>query len=155
MYKPLVIVASALVVVVAFVSLSASKQSHVPLRIRVYFTGYSNDAAGIRFATFALTNNSAAQVLEWGFYRIQSQHQTKDAIAYKPGPLRSTKLGPGQGEAFAIAAPNTPGPWRIQGYCSRVGLRQQLNNVVSESFLPERFRGVPAASWPCSEWIKE
>ena len=155
MYRPLLIVASVLVAVVAFVALSASKQSRAPLRIGLSFTGYSNDAAGIRFATFALTNNSVAQVLEWGFYRIQSQHQTKDAIAYKPGPLRSTRLGPGQGEAFALAAPNTPGPWRIQGYCSRVGLRQRLNDVVSESFLPERLRGVPAAAWPCSEWIKE
>ena len=148
-------IASVLVAVVALVALSASKQSRATLRIGLSFTAYSNDAAGIRFATFALTNNSAAQVLEWGVYRIQSQHQTKDAIAYKPGPLRTTRLGPGQGEAFALAAPNTPGQWRIQGYCSRVDLRQRLNDVVSESFLPERFRGVPAASWPCSEWVNE
>ena len=155
MYRPLLIVASVLVAVVAFVALSALKQSRAPLRIGVSFTGYSNDAAGIRLATFALTNNSAAQVLEWGVYRIQSQRQTKDAIAYKPGPLRSTRLGPGQGEAFALAAPSTPGPWRIQGYCSRVGLRQRLNDVVSEPFLPKRFRGVPSDYWPRSEWINE
>jgi hypothetical protein len=148
-------VASILVAAVALVTLSARKQSRAPLRIGLSFTGYSNDAAGIRFATFALTNHSVAQVLEWGVYRIQSQHQTEDAIAYNQAPLRSTRLGPGQGEAFALAAPNTPGPWRIQGYCSRVGLRQRLNDVVSESFLPERLRGVPAASWPCSEWVNE
>jgi hypothetical protein len=155
MYRPLLIVASVLAAVVAFVALSASKQSRAPLRIDVSFTGYSNDAAGIRLATFALTNNSTVKVLEWGVYRIQSLHHTNDAIVYKPGSIRSTRLGPGQGEVFVFAAPSNQGSWRIQGYCSRVGLRQRLNDVVSEPFLPERFRGVPSDYWPRSEWIND
>lgn len=155
MYRLLPIVASVLAAVVAFVALSVSKQSRAPLRIDVSFTGYSNDAAGIRLATFALTNNSTVKVLEWGVYRIQSLHHTNDVVVYKPGSPRSTRLGPGQGEVFAFAAPSNEGPWRMQGYCSRVGLRQRLNDVVSEPFLPKRFRGVPSDYWPRSEWINE
>ena len=155
MDRRLLIVASVLAAVVAFVALVVSKQSRAPVRIDVSFTGYSNDAAGIRLATFALTNTSTVKVLEWGIYRIESLHHPNGVIVYKPGSPRSTLLGPGQGEVFAFAAPSNQGPWRMQGYCSRVGLRQRLNDIVSEPFLPKRFRGVPSDYYPRSEWIDE
>src|SRR5437867_9278951 len=156
MIRKLIVVAGSLLIAgMAVLMLWVFRRPPPILSVAVSFTGYSNDAAGTRLATFALTNQGTVEVMDFGAYRVESQQQVN--VAYKQGTRTpgGTWLPPGQVENFALVAPSNVGPWRIQAYCARDGLRRKLNNIMGESLLPKRLRGLPAETFPHSDWIPQ
>jgi hypothetical protein len=72
------------------------------------FAGYVTNGAGVRLATFAITNTGNTTVRRWDFYRIEGQQSGVSPEAHL-GP--DVYLAPGQFEVITLPASVTQAVW--------------------------------------------
>ena len=83
-------------------------------QISVTFLGFTNDSAGARRATFAVSNSGTTFVRRESHYRFQAETATRwtnFADGYLPGG--AGLINPRGSELLSVPAPVHDGPWRI------------------------------------------
>src|SRR5260370_26263834 len=133
-----IIAGSVLLLFTAAAVLGASRPPASPMSVTLSFSGYSNDAAGARFATFRVANRSEVRAWRWSGCRIEGQPQPLVRSMVSIGP--SVCLASGESEVVALLAPTNQRPWRVTLFCAHNDWRRRLYTVTGGS------RGLPA-SW--------
>jgi hypothetical protein len=124
-----------------------------PPEVAVSFAGYSNDAAGVRLATFTVVNGSISTIRRWGRCRIEGQAPTHLIAMLALGP--DVSVASGQTEKVAVPAPTNQGAWRVTFFCERDGWRRRLRDFAADSpLLSKNYRIVPDQCAPHSEWME-
>jgi hypothetical protein len=126
--------------------------SYGPTRITVAFTGFTNDAAGSRFAAFRVSNASGARLFRWPFYSI-AEHDQISGPRW-PRLARGGTLSPGESTICLLPAPTNQAPWRAVFAFSQDNWRRRLSGMPSwvRRVVPSRFLGVAVVEG-MSEWV--
>ena len=125
-------------------------------RVSMSFAGYTNDAAGIRRATFAVTNRGTMTIRRWDFCDIEAW-QSGSSSELHVGP--DAYLTAGQGEVIALPKLTNDTSWRVTFYFSPDGWRRKAKDVQSSSrflswIVPDRLiPALPVENHIRSDWI--
>lgn len=135
----------------------STRQKAVP-RVTVSFTGYTNDAADARIASFKVTNHSNVKFRRWDFCHQETEHYIAS------GDIAPTAyLAPGQSEVIQLPAHTNWGTWKVKFFFTPVGWRLriseclwQLPDGLLRRILPARLEGNPFDYQSAqSDWIHE
>jgi hypothetical protein len=151
----LVLVFAGLVILVVLFYAATSAPS---ANLVVSPVGFTNDAAGAPMTIFSITNRGSANVVIWGYYKIDA----KQDFAVRFRTIFSEHyvfLAPGQSQTITIHTPETKGRWKVSiGYgsynfqCRWALFAGHLPSRIFDA-IPERFRDVPK-ELVASDWIE-
>ena len=134
--------------------LSQPAQSSLPLKVSISFAGYTNDAAGRRLATFALTNQSNVGLLR--FRNCSIEGSIENSFPFMHYYIREHLLAPSESELVAVVSPTNLPTWRVTFYFSpdrhwrKLRMFPKLYRV-----LPEEYRTLRSQCSSRSEWIDQ
>ena len=150
-----ILAAIVLTAIIAFVVFSRSAPA---ITAKVTFMSSTNDAAGCRWVTFAVTNTSPLTIRRWGCYSPEYQSRPGMFQTHTFGP--NVVLQPGQSEimsvpeAHMVGQTNT-GAWRAVLYFSRDGSRARFYDYsMIWPWLHRKLPGVPI-EFIASEWLTQ
>jgi len=153
-----IVIRFAMLAAILVALLCISTRQKAVLRVTVSFTGYTNDAAGTRIASFKVTNRSKVKVRRWYFC-----HQETERYIASGDIAPTAYLASGRSEVIQLPAPTNWETWRIKVFFSPVGWRLliseclwQLPDGILRRILPARLEGNPF-DYQCaqSDWIHE
>lgn len=157
MRKSALILCSALVTLLVLAVLWVALRRAPSFGASASFAGYVTNGAGVRVATFTVSNTGNTTVRRWDFYRVEGRQSGVLPEAHL-GP--DAYLAPGQSEVITLPASVTQSVWRATLYFSHDGIRRRINDAagrspLARSMLPERFRGLPVDHAVQSDWINQ
>lgn len=131
-----------------------------PASMGVGFLGYTNGAAGARFARFGFTNQSGVTVRRWGHFDREVKKSPSLAYTFNLGS--QVLVSPGQAEVILVPLNAAPAftyqrDWRAVFYWRRENWQTRFKVWLDSSpWLPtsRQGRGVRVQGAP-SEWIDE
>ena len=133
--------------------LAQPAQSTLPLKVSISFAGYTNDAAGRRLATFALTNQSNVGLLRFRNCSIEGRLENSFPSNHY---VREHLLAPSESELVTVVSPTNLQTWRVTFYFSPDRHSRKLR-VFPKLYrvLPEEYRTFRSQCYARSEWIDQ
>ena len=104
--------------------------------LSVIHCGYTNDAAGTRFAVFVVTNQSLTTYARAARYWIQTPAITRRVgtnISNGTFPTGEQTLQAGQSERLLLPAPTNQVTWRIYLFAKRAGAMRSVQGAIIKS----------------------
>jgi hypothetical protein len=133
--------------------LARPAQSTPPLKVSISFASYTNDAAGRRLGTFALTNQSDVELLRFRYCSIEGRIENSFSSNHH---IREHLLAPSGSELVAVVSPTNLSTWRVTFYFSQVRQWRKLRALPKlYRALPEEYRTFRAQCYASSEWVDQ
>lgn len=146
----------AAIVLIGSIGVIAFLISGPAISAKVKLVSLTNDAAGMRWATLAVTNTSPFTLQRWGCYSPEYQSRPGMFLTHTFGS--NVVLRPGQSEIMSVpevsvAGLTSTGTWRAVLYFSRDGPRARFYDYsIRWPWLHRKLPGVPT-EFIASEWL--
>jgi hypothetical protein len=152
---PRIIIAICLVILLLLGSIFASVAFRRPPgrpSVKVNFVGFTNDASGMRLASFAISNGSSWDVSRDSHYCVRSPAGAK-GTTFAEGwcPTGGSTLRAGSSEIVTIPAPTNQPSWRA-AFSTRKD-EGTVTTMVSELLIEGQKIGLPTRYRRVGYWI--
>jgi hypothetical protein len=128
------------------------KRVAAPAKITVTFCGFTNEATGVRLASFRVSNLGGRGVFRWPAYSIEERGRVNPLTRGSCGG--GCVLGPGRSSICLLPAPSNSAPWRAVFAFSDENWRRKLTDLPAwtRGVLPSRLWSLPVREGS-SDWV--